>query len=404
MNLNNLEKVLIYLISSIPLALITGPFIPDLILVICCLIFIFLVLKTKNYFFLKSKFLFYFILFYFYILLRSIFSENVSNSLESSLFYFRFIIFIYAVHYCFSFIENSKSIFNLGLIVAFSILIFDSYFQYINGYNTLGFKYTPPRLSSYFGDELILGGYLSRFFPLLLGFLFLKFSNAKNLVIYVSLLLIIVFYLVILSGERSSLLTMLIISIAFIILCPVSLNKKLILIFLFICFVFLTIFLNESVFNRIINYTLVQVYIDGKLQMSPQHMPIFESAIKMFIDNPIFGVGPKNFRILCLKELYFVENGCATHPHNYYIQLLAETGIIGFSFIAFLYLILISKIIKNFFFVKSVNLYYCFLLLSLFISFWPFVPSSNLFNNWISIVNFLPIGIILSEQYVKKNI
>ena len=39
------------------------------------------------------------------------------------------------------------------------------------------------------------------------------------------------------------------------------------------------------------------------------------------------------------KSKYFVEPyGCSTHPHNMYIQMLAETGLAGFIFIIIIFL------------------------------------------------------------------
>ncbi len=76
------------------------------------------------------------------------------------------------------------------------------------------------------------------------------------------------------------------------------------------------------------------------------------SSIEIFKDNPILGVGPKKFRFECGKEKYNISKfSCSTHPHNFYIQLLAETGIVGsiiplillFYIILFLQKIYITK-------------------------------------------------------------
>ena len=112
----------------------------------------------------------------------------------------------------------------------------------------------------------------------------------------------------------------------------------------------------------------------------------------MFIHNPINGIGPNLFRFECLDEKYiyiyksFIDdsnifrelNSCSTHPHNFYIQLLAETGIFGFL-IFFSFFIYFFYLMTNLIFKKSVNnniLLFCSLI-SLFLSFFPFVPSPN---------------------------
>ena len=59
---------------------------------------------------------------------------------------------------------------------------------------------------------------------------------------------------------------------------------------------------------------------------SIEHDSIMRTAIQIFKENPIFGIGPKLFRVEC-KNINNGE-GCSTHPHNSYLQLLAETGII----------------------------------------------------------------------------
>ena len=51
----------------------------------------------------------------------------------------------------------------------------------------------------------------------------------------------------------------------------------------------------------------------------------------MFKDKPILGHGPKSFREKCSQLDYYSVRSCSTHPHNTFIQLLSETGIIGFA-------------------------------------------------------------------------
>ena len=126
MNFLNLNNNLIqYLFILIPLFLITGPFLPDLTLTIIGLLSIFIIYK-KNYFknISKNYFFVFFFIFCIIILLRSIFSENIFLSLESSLFYFRFGLFSLAVYFLIS--NNEKTLrylFVLFIAIYFALLL-----------------------------------------------------------------------------------------------------------------------------------------------------------------------------------------------------------------------------------------------------------------------------------------
>ena len=81
------------------------------------------------------------------------------------------------------------------------------------------------------------------------------------------------------------------------------------------------------------NYTIYEIF-PSKSEIrifSETHQAHYETAIKMFKDKPLIGHGPKTFfRKICNQEQYYVLYGCSTHPHNTYLQLLSETGLIGF--------------------------------------------------------------------------
>ena len=101
---NNLEKIsALLLIFIIPL-LATGPFLPDLFLSIFSILFLIKILIEGKFNYKGRKLFFYFLIYCFYIFCLSIVSVNPLLSLEQSLFYFRF-----------------------GLFVLFSIYIFNKY-------------------------------------------------------------------------------------------------------------------------------------------------------------------------------------------------------------------------------------------------------------------------------------
>lgn len=405
MNIVYLNQALLYLLAFIPPALISGPFIPDLLLITSSIIYLCIYFINKIKFSILEKKLFlFFSLSYLYLIISSLNSPDVFHSLSSSLFYFRFFIFIFAVIYCFSNIANSKIVFRNIFLLTMLILLLDCFFQYFFGYNMLGFEYRRPRLSSFFNEELILGGYVSRLYPIFLAFLFIDNNNLKNKYFIIALSYLVFLFVVILSGERSALVFMGIIGLFILTIFPVPIFKKILSLFLIILSILIFFYLNEDAYNRLIHYTLVQIYNDGSIQMSPQHLPIYSSAIEIFKDYPFFGIGPKNFRIFCNLPAYFYENGCQSHPHNYYIQFLAETGFIGFIILFFSFMYILFLLIKVSYWNKEKNYHLIFLILSVFVILWPLVPTGNFFNNWLSVLNFLLISIMFSELNAKKNI
>ena len=91
-----------------------------------------------------------------------------------------------------------------SLIICFTVLSVDGLYQYYFKTNIIGFKliYPGPRVSSFFGDELIMGSYLSRLFPILFG-LTIYFVNSNKL-LYLLPFWILIATSTFLSGERTA--------------------------------------------------------------------------------------------------------------------------------------------------------------------------------------------------------
>ena len=121
-----------------------------------------------------------------------------------------------------------------------------------------------------------------------------------------------------------------------------------------------------------------------------------------FEQNPIFGIGTANFRHLCPDIISaFRELECHPHPHNYYFQLLGETGAFGFVFgTVFLWSIVwkcfkARKDLKN-----NVALGTAWVVP--FMLFWPIVSTADFFGQWNNVFMWSSVALALGATNLGK--
>ena len=407
------DKIPTWIIILIPFFLITGPFLSDLGISLVAIIFLINSKKNNLTRYYNNYYFKFFIFFWLLLILSSLLSENILKSLRSSFFYFRFGIFSLCFWYLLEKEKNLIKYLFISLLICFSSLVIDGYVQYLFGKNIFGYElYNEYRVSSFFGSELILGSYLARFFPILFGlFIFLdKSKKNKLLLFFITIIFILSEGLIFLSGERLALFFMNLSAVYIIIM----LNEyKLYRLWTYVVSLILILFMLNffpSAKSRLIDQTVSDftrntddtVYIFSK-----PHTDMYISAYRIFLDNKFFGVGPRQYRERC--EKYSVsEYSCETHPHNTYIELLSETGIFTFFIIASLFISIcvlsIRHIISKFAGNKKglLNDFEVCLLSSVIISLWPFSPSGSFFNNWMGIVYYFPIGLLIWQRVKSK--
>ena len=415
-NINFINLLIAFIIPF----LIWGPFFPDLIVSVSALFFLFYVFKNKKFYFFNNKPLIIFFIFCIYCILLSVFvAEDRMLSFENSLFYFRVGVFSCFIWYL---INRDKSIltyFYYALVLCFSVLVIDGYFQYFTGVNLFGSKISGIRVSSFFGEELIMGSYLSRLFPLLFALFLLK-QKQKYEIYFIGLLFIFVDVLIFMTGERTAFFFLNLSTIFIIILIKEYQKFRLATFLIAIICVFVLSLNAPTLSNRMFKGPAEDLGLIGNSQksaiFSSIHDSLFRTAYNMFIDQPLFGHGPKMFRVICRDKKYAVGRSPCTsspdstatiHPHNFYLQLLAEAGIIGFLFLLCTISYVLYTALRQF---KSIIFkekrpltdYQVCLLAGILISVWPFSPNGNFFNNWLMIVYSLPVGLYIQSIYSKK--
>ena len=275
----------------------------------------------------------------------------------------------------------------LVILHSFFQLHFDNYFL-----NTINI--TNNRLVL-FQDEYRVGYFLTKVYPIFLALSF-KLKKEKTNYFYLihSIIYVTTIYVIMESGDRAAFYSFILFSL--ILLIILNINTKIKILTLIILTLGVSSFLtNSDTRDRIYHSTINDLglsNLENLVFFSPKHQKHLEASILMIKEKPFFGHGPKTFRENCKLNKYRVEGACSTHPHNYYLQLLVEAGIIGFVFVFGLF-IFICKELVFIFFSRNNKLYtneYIIITVLLFINLWPIIPTASFFNNWNSIVLYLP--------------
>ena len=426
----NINKFKIFFLIFFP-SLILGTAITEFISLLFMCIYI---IENKKFFFEINKiniqkFLYILII---YILINFLINKfyfilNVSSL--RSLFYFRFIIlFLIILH------VTNKDNFNYAFTVSSAILIllsFDIIFQYYIGYNIIGFETIGNRPSSFFGDELRAGSFISKFAIPVCFFLYLKTKFKYNQIFLASIILFF-FVVTYFTAERMALISYLftlLISLLFL----KNFRKNLLITLSLLTLIF-SIFiknfpnnrwLDNSLFekrektfyqiNNIESNNFIGNYNDRFLTVldSSGHLPLFITSYNIWLQNKIIGTGLKTFRSICDKKNYQSNfrhkyGTCSSHTHNHFLEILSELGALGII----IFFIFFCKITFDFYKTNQNtelirNKFDHVMMIVLFSNFIGFVfilSSGSFFNNWTSYTFWINLSFLYSIIYKYKKL
>ena len=387
-NLKNSDKFICFLFSILPISLIVGSAVLNIIIILIDFYFIIEIFYKKQNKFLFNKIFFIFIFIWSLLLLNSIFIASTFESLTRSFGFLRFILLIFAFKYYFEKKDDNfkKLIFGVWFLI-FIIVTIDIYIEFFSGTNILGFKALyPGRIASFTGDELKIGNYYFGFILLTLSFIYFNYHKYNKYLFYIAALIFMLTSFII--GERSNFFKVFLIVTVFIFL--VNKQNYLKKISIFILFSILStsiIFSNESFKSRFLDEIFVPLKEKGisKFIENTKHGLHFEIAKNIFEENKIFGVGIKNFRNVSKNIKYHsartMEQGNTSHPHQIHFEFLSETGLVGYIVFIIFFIYSIFYGLKIYFrnreniFILSSSLFILATLL-------PILPSGSFFTSY----------------------
>ena len=405
-----IDSLNILILSLFPLSFILGPSI-SLFSILSIGILFLITYNFREYDFIFSsttiKILF---AIYFYLLFNSIISIDYKIGLGRNLGFVRFILFFLAINFLFFKLKTDK-IFKIWFFILVIVLI-DSYIEAIFGKNSLGFgEEYGNRIVSFFKDEPIVAAFLNGFILMIFGYFlnnFSKYNNFKKFSIYILILLFLI--CILLTGERSNLIKILIGFFVFLYLIHhFSLSTK--IIFTLIVSVFMLVVLSSSTYlkHRYISQLYEKIKTKEKrLEFYDKslYVSLYKSGYAVFKNNFYLGVGNKNYRVETCdfskeKKGKYKNYWCMTHPHQIYIEFLSEHGLGGTIILLVLFFTLIFKHLKII--ITSKNYIQVGSFIYLILNFIPLLPSGSFFNDFNLSLFFLNLSIMYASNK-KTNI
>jgi len=362
------------LIALIPVSFIAGNLVINLnvfvIIVSSLLIFGKEIAKIKLILLDKLIFLFFFFILFsalyndIYFIANDLYPEDF-KTIKKSFLFLRYLFLYFSIRFL---IE--KNIINLKfffLSCFFSTLFvsLDIFYQFIFGKDIFGFVPKTRKFSGPFNDELIAGGYLLRFsiFSFFLIPIFYRKYYNKIFLYLLPILLILFLIGMILAGNRMPFI-MYIFTLSLITIFHQALRKYFLILATVVLIIFSLLYKGnttvkgnfDNFYSQLSRIIVLTYNRDFEVINPPTYFKEFYSFYDTWLSNKYIGGGIKNFWYYCHIEQTKKTKTlkvCNTHPHNYYLEILTELGLVGLMLVLPIIIIILYQTFYKKYFTNS---------------------------------------------------
>ena len=394
----------------LPLLLIFSRSLADITIVLIGILFLYHSYKNIGWEWVREKWFCFALIFTIYCLtINSAMSIEPSETLAYSLFFIRWPIFAMALSYwILNDIQLLKKFF-VSLAVVLFFIIFDTWWQFVFDQDIFGFeKHTANRLTGPFTSPHV-GMWLAKLAMLPPLFLILynkyKLKEQENYLIYSFFIISTVLLLsVFITGERMSLLLTLasifIVFMGFFFAKLFSFKKVTILLLISsIAILFFALSFPDT--TQRAYFSSIEKIINWR---TSDYGLVWQSAYDVWMQSPVFGVGLHKYREACenlgiygSSYLNAIGSGVCFHPHNISLQLLSETGLVGFILFYTMVCFLTFSSLKTFY-TKKLWLSFALVFNIIFTCFLPISSNTSFFANKYGAIIWLLIGVMLATN------
>lgn len=329
---------------------------------------------------------------------------NPMESLKASLIWGRFILFYAALRFWLLQTANDLTrLYTFGLVFI-SLAMMDTALQYVTGTDILGRNLRGDRLTGPMSNPNI-GNFLLKISLPMMGLMFYQITRhgKRWQRIYAAMFTMALIFLVLVSGERSiALLMLLAIGVAGIILFVFNppLRRR-------------VLFGGLSIATLLVIITATQNIVQHRGQFLIQQLSdfwnttygqLYMAVYRLWQEYPLFGIGVKQFREACptIMDKFNIVY-CDIHPHNLYLEWLVSTGIIGFALFMLAMAIIVCRLLRTISLNGRSSILAAFSCAGLVVLLFPLIVTQSQFSNWPGMIFWYSLALTASLPIMAQN-